>query len=72
MDPYEKLANAIILAAVKDYRSALKSLNCHPNNTVAQANADTLERFFHSAWYSILTSVDGEMLVRRLREEANL
>ena len=29
--PYENLANAIILMAVKDYRSALKKLKKRPN-----------------------------------------
>ena len=28
-----------------------------------------IERFFRSGWYSQLTSVDGEYLIRRLQEE---
>ena len=31
-DPYQNLANAIVLSAVKDYRDALKRLNKKPNN----------------------------------------
>ena len=69
MDPYENLANAIILQAVKDYRSALRKLKRKPGNTLARAEIDSIERFFRSAWYTALTSVDGEMLIRKLNEE---
>ena len=31
-DPYERLANAIILQAVADYRVALKKIKAHPKN----------------------------------------
>ena len=30
LDPYEELANAVILQAVKDYRDALKTLSKNP------------------------------------------
>ena len=62
-DPYENLANAIVLQAVKDYRDALKRLKKKPGN-------QTAERFFRSGWYKALTSVDGEYLIQKLREEA--
>ena len=68
-DPYESLANAIILLAVKDYRLASKKLKYHPKNKDAKLMIEDLERFFRSGWYSQLTSVDGEYLIRRLREE---
>lgn len=67
---YENLANAIILQAVKDYRTALKCLDRNPNNKRAQSDKAEVERFFRSQWYSALTSVDGEMLIRSLQEEA--
>lgn len=66
---YENLANAIVLQAVKDYRAALKLLHRNPKSSKAQADAKEAERFFRSQWYSALTSVDGELLIRRLREE---
>ena len=68
---YENLANAIILHAVKDYRMALKSLKAHPRNRTAQADKAEIERFFRSQWYSALTSVDGEMLIRSLQKEVD-
>ena len=69
-DAYENLANAIILLAVKDYRQALKLLSKNPHSRSAMATVKGMERFFRSDWYETLTSVDGEMLIRKLREEA--
>ena len=69
MDPYEKLANAIIIQAAKDYRAALRKLRRNPRNHPAQAETDSIERFFRSGWYKCLTDVDGEMVLRKLREE---
>jgi hypothetical protein len=49
--PYENLANAIVLQAVKDYRDALKRLKKKPQNKAAMADAMECERFFRSPWY---------------------
>lgn len=68
---YENLANAIILQAVKDYRMALKSIKANPRNRTAMADKDEIERFFRSDWFSVLTSVDGEMLIRSLQMEVD-
>lgn len=71
-DAYENLANAIILSAVKDYRRALRLLSKNPHSRSAMTAVHEMERFFRSDWYETLTSVDGEMLIRKLREEAFL
>ena len=68
-NPYEALANAIILTAVSDYRTALKKLKKNPENKSAMSDAMEVERFFRSGWYQTLTSVDGEMLITKLRAE---
>ena len=68
-DPYERLANAIVLQAVDDYRVALKKIKAHPKNREAISEALEIEKFFRSGWYSILTDVDGEYLIRRLQDE---
>ena len=67
-DPYERLANAIVLQAVSDYRVALKKIKAHPKNREAISEALEIEKFFRSGWYSILTDVDGEYLIRRLQD----
>ena len=68
---YENLANAIILQAAKDYRMALKSLKANPRNRTAMADKDEIERFFRSGLFSVLTSIDGEMLIRSLQMEVD-
>ncbi len=68
-NPYERLANAVILQAVTDYRVALKKIKTYPRNKDAMNEALSIEKFFCSGWYSTLTSVDGEYLIRRLQEE---
>ena len=61
MDPYEELANAIIVQAAKDYRLAL-----HKEDLVRMFE---VEHFFRSRWFGQLTSVDPEYLISRLRKE---
>ena len=68
-DPYEQLANAIILQAVKDYRDALKKLKKRPRYDPAKDMISEVERFFRSDWYRELTSVDGNFLIKNLRSE---
>ena len=58
MNPYENLANAIVLQAVKDYRL-----------TDDEAELAEIERFIRSYWYGVLTDVDPEYLIRRLQKE---
>lgn len=69
MTPYQRLANAIVEEAAKDYRSALKALARDSDNAYIQDEVKSLERFFRSRWYGILTNVDGEYLMERLRAE---
>ena len=69
MDPYEELANAIVLQAVKDYREALKMLVQHSYNKKARGVREDVERFFSSEWFSTLTEIDPEMLIEKLNAE---
>lgn len=70
LDPWEKLANAIVLRAVDDYRAAQKKLKRSPGNEAADTDIRRLNRFFRSQWFEELTSVDGRLLLRRLQKEA--
>ena len=58
MDPYQELANAIVLQAVKDYR-------LHDD----EQELARIERFFRSDWFSVLTNVNPEILITKLRKE---
>lgn len=71
MDFYTELANAIVIQAAKDYRKALKTLKRYPRYEPAKAMVAEVEEFFRSEWYRILTSVDAEMLMRKIRREIN-
>lgn len=59
MNPYQELANAIIILAVKDYR-----------RTKNLAERKELERFFRSEWFSFLSNLNGEVLLEQLQKEA--
>ena len=70
MTGYQALGNAIVEQAAKDYRAALKTLRRHPDSKAVMEEAMKLERFFHSGWYGILTDVDPDYLITKLRKEA--
>lgn len=69
IENYEKLANDIILQAVKDYRAAKKKLKKQPTNKDAEIMIKDTERFFRSDWVTALTDVDGSVILRKLQEE---
>lgn len=58
MKPYENLANAIILQAVKDYRLSDD-----------ERELKEIERFFRSGWFGVLSKVDPEFLIQSLQKE---
>ena len=73
MNPYENLANAIIIQACKDYRKAYKRyLRRYRSTDKPDAELVEFERFFRSDWYRTLTSVDGEMIMERIRKECRI
>lgn len=69
MNPFENLTNAIILQAVKDYRKTLYRCCRHPERLNYREDKATLEQFFRSGWFSFLTDIDPEMLIRKLDEK---
>ena len=58
MNRYRALADAIILKAVDDYRGH-KELR------------GSIARFFKSDWFKVLTDIDGEDLLKKLKDELN-
>ena len=56
MNPYEELANAIVLEAVKDYR-------LHDD----ERELASIARFFRSGWFEMLSNLDGETLLRQVQ-----
>lgn len=72
MNPFEELANAIVITAAKDYMKALKTLKKFPRDNSAEYMRNDCENFFRSSRYGTLTSVDGEFLMRKLQKEAGV
>lgn len=72
MSPYERLANAIVLRAVDDYRDALKRLAGFPHDRDSNRTKAEIERFFRSGWFSTLTSLAPEMLIEKLTSEVSV
>lgn len=63
----ENLCNAIIIQAAKDYREALRKPRV---GGVYSGKVKTeVERFFRSHWYTMLTDLDGEVILEGLRNE---
>ena len=71
MNPYKELANAIIVQAVKDYRDAMERLRYTPDDKSAQQEKRSIENFFRSNWFSILSDLNGELLLKKLKEEVS-
>lgn len=67
---WENLANAIIQQAVDDYRKV-----CNGKTGILlegdSRSIKKIEDFFLSGWFHMLTKIDGRMLIKRLRSEAN-
>lgn len=65
---HEVLTNAIIIQAANDYRAALRIIN---PTSADRWEKIKLQRFFRSDWFKMLTKVDGEMIMQRLKDEVN-
>lgn len=57
-DPYEELANAIILKAVKDYRSSSRRRAKGRKSSSAQYMQEECLRFFRGEWFTVLTDIN--------------
>ncbi len=55
---YEQLAQAIIMQAITDYKRS-KSYELK----------QSIESFFRSEWFMVLTNIDGEKIIKKLRRE---
>ena len=69
MEPYENLANAIVLSAANDYRDALKKLARGRRNSDAERTKAECLCFFRSGWFGILTNLDPGVLIDKLDAE---
>ena len=68
-NPYEMLANAIIVQAAVDYRRARRVLKRDEDNDDALDTICEVEWFFRTEWFRMLTNADPDLILTRLREE---
>jgi hypothetical protein len=57
-NPWERLANGIILQAVEDYRMLENA-----------EDLEEIEEFFRSEWFEVLTTLDPHYLIAQLKSE---
>ena len=77
MEPYDELANAIILRAIDDYKiclDRLKYLLKEPSFNgkrivETKREIDEIEEFFRSEWYDEMTDISGEDVIKKIRSE---
>ena len=69
MNPYENLANAVVLQAVKDYRDAVRKLSHGKRNVMAEQRKTECEVFFKSQYFNVFTDLDGNALLSQLEKE---
>lgn len=65
-DNWQGLADAIVVQATRDYRTALRGLHKNPENT---GKLHDLEEFFRSSWFQVLCDLDGTRLMWMLKNE---
>ena len=69
MNPYENLANAVVLQAVKDYRDAVRKLSHGKRNVMAEQRKTECEVFFKSQYFNVFTDLDGNAMLSQLEKE---
>ena len=72
VDCYQNLANAIILLAVKDYKTILRCLMRNPRNEDAQREKKRLGRFFFSHWFGVHTDLDPKRLISGVMKQMRI
>ena len=69
---WEDLANAVILQAAEDYREVCRGLRKHPRSRRPLEQKRSLEYFFRSGWFKVLSAVDGRKLLEQIRKEISV
>lgn len=69
LDPYQELANAIIVSASKDYMRAYKK---YLRTGEGYANVMKEERFFFTDWFNTLSDANPDYLVQAMRKKCEM
>ena len=66
---YEKLANAIIVQAVKDFCAAYRRWKHFPDDKAAESEVRDITKYFYSRYFGALTALDGPSLLQKIIDE---
>ena len=69
LDPYQELANAIIVSASKDYMRAYKK---YLRTGLDYDKVMKEERFFFTDWFNILSDANPDYLVSAMRKKCEM
>ena len=69
-EAYERLAAAIVVQAVKDYKGALRKEARGKATDSTQGTIISCEYFFKSDWFQMLSDLDGVALMQKVRKLA--
>ena len=69
-EAYERLAAAIVVQAVKDYKGALRKEARGKATEETQSMIISCEIFFKSEWFMLLSDLDGPTLMQKVRKLA--
>ena len=69
-EAYERLAAAIVVQAVKDYKGALRKEARGKATDSTQGTIVSCEHFFKSDWFQMLSDLDGVALMQKVRKLA--
>ena len=69
-EAYERLAAAIVVQAVKDYKGALRKEARGKATDSTQGTIVSCEHFFKSEWFEMLSDLNGVALMEKVRKLA--
>ena len=69
LDPYQELANAIIVSASKDYMRAYKK---YLRTGLDYGKVTKEERFFFTDWFNTLSDANPDYLVSAMRKKCEM
>jgi hypothetical protein len=66
---WQSLAAAVVNMAIRDMKKVRARVNANPDNKVAKADLEELERFFRSEWFRSLLTMSGVEADEKILEE---
>ena len=68
-DPWQSLANAIIVQACEDYRTVCEMVKLKPRSKRWRKERRKLLEFFKSEYCSLLSKVDVDVLIEKINKD---